>query len=72
MDTINDKRTAIYSLLQEFFDEYNRIDSTRIQSRCENDLELKRLSNIILFGPSKTSAKVSSKILLLVTSGAFK
>ena len=44
---INEKKTEIYSLLQDFFDEYNRIDSTRIQSRCENDLELRRLSDII-------------------------
>lgn len=45
--TINDKKNQIYSLLEDFFDEYNRIDSTRIQSRCENDLELRRLSDII-------------------------
>ena len=46
-ETINDKKNQIYSLLEDFFDEYNRIDSTRIQSRCENDLELRRLSDII-------------------------
>ena len=45
--TINDKKNQIYSLLEDFLDEYNRIDSTRIQSRCENDLELRRLSDII-------------------------
>ena len=45
--TINDKKNQIYTLLEDFFDEYNRIDSTRIQSRCENDLELRRLSDII-------------------------
>ena len=46
-ETINDKKNQIYGLLEDFFDEYNRIDSTRIQSRCENDLELRRLSDII-------------------------
>ena len=46
-ETINDKKNKTYALLEEFFDEYNRIDSTRIQSRCENDLELRRLSDII-------------------------
>ena len=49
MDTINlcDKKNQINNLLQDIFTEYNRMNETKIQSKCENDLELRNMIDTI-------------------------
>ncbi len=54
---ICDMKHQVNTLLQGIFAEYNRIEDNRIQSKCENDLELKRLSERIR---SLESAETSS------------
>lgn len=44
---ICDKKNQIQDLLNEIYSEYNRMNSTKIQSKCENDLEMRTMiSNI--------------------------
>ena len=49
MDPINlcDKKNQINNLLQDIFSEYNRMNETKIQSKCENDLELRNMIDTI-------------------------
>ena len=49
MDLINlcDKKNQINNLLQDIFTEYNRMNETKIQSKCENDLELRNMIDTI-------------------------
>ena len=49
MDPINlcDKKNQINNLLQDIFTEYNRMNETKIQSKCENDLELRNMIDTI-------------------------
>ena len=44
---ICDKKNQIQDLLNEIYSEYNRINETKIQSKCETDLEMRTMiSNI--------------------------
>ena len=44
---ICDKKNQIQDLLNDIFSEYNRINETKIQSKCETDLEMRTMiSNI--------------------------
>ena len=44
---ICDKKNQIQDLLNEIYSEYNRMNSTKIQSKCENDLEMRTIiSNV--------------------------
>lgn len=44
---ICDKKNQIQDLLNEIYDEYNRMNETKIQSKCETDLEMRTMiSNI--------------------------
>ena len=49
MNPINlcDKKNQINNLLQDIFSEYNRMNETKIQSKCENDLELRNMIDTI-------------------------
>ena len=48
-DTINlcEKKNQIQDLLQDIFNEYNRINEVRIQNNCEKDLEMRVMSDMI-------------------------
>ena len=44
---ICDKKNQIHDLLNDIFSEYNRMNESKIQSKCENDLEMRNMiSNI--------------------------
>ena len=44
---ICDKKNQIQNLLNEIYGEYNRMNETKIQSKCETDLEMRTMiSNI--------------------------
>ena len=44
---ICDKKNQIHDLLNDIFSEYNRMNESKIQSKCENDLEMRTMiSNI--------------------------
>ena len=44
---ICDNKNKINELLQGIFNEYNRMHETKIQSRCENDLEMRNMITTI-------------------------
>tara|TARA_B100001094_G_scaffold119409_1_gene115105 strand:+ start:3996 stop:4823 length:828 start_codon:yes stop_codon:yes gene_type:complete len=44
---ICDKKNKIQDLLNEIFSEYNRMNETKIQSKCETDLEMRTMSSNI-------------------------
>ena len=48
-DTINlcEKKNQIQDLLQDVFNEYNRMNEVRIQNNCEKDLEMRGMSDTI-------------------------
>ena len=48
-DTINlcEKKNKIQDLLQDVFNEYNRMNEVRIQNNCEKDLEMRGMSDTI-------------------------
>ena len=48
-DTINlcEKKNKIQDLLQDVFNEYNRMNEARIQNNCEKDLEMRGMSDTI-------------------------
>ena len=41
------KKNQINNLLQDIFAEYNRINETKIQSKCESDLEMRNMITTI-------------------------
>ena len=47
MPTMCEFKTNMNNLIQEYYDEYNRMNESRIQQKIENDSELKLLTNII-------------------------
>jgi hypothetical protein len=44
---ICEKKNQIQDLLNDIFSEYNRINESKIQSKCENDLEMRNMINTI-------------------------
>jgi hypothetical protein len=44
---ICEKKNQIQDLLSDIFSEYNRINESKIQSKCENDLEMRNMINTI-------------------------
>ena len=44
---ICEKKNNIINLIQDVFIEYNRMNETKIQSKCENDLEMKNMISTI-------------------------
>ena len=44
MSKIKEQMTT---LIQDYYEEYNRMNESRIQQKCENDLELRSLINTI-------------------------
>ena len=44
---ICDKKNQIQDLLNEIYGEYNRMNETKIQSKCETDLEMRTMINNI-------------------------
>lgn len=42
-----EKKNQIQDLLQDIFNEYNRMNETKIQNNCEKDLEMRNMSDII-------------------------
>ena len=44
---ICDKKNQIQDLLNDIYSEYNRMNESKLQSRCENDLEMRTMSSNI-------------------------
>ena len=42
-----EKKNQIQDLLQDIFNEYNRMNETKIQNNCEKDLEMRNMSDTI-------------------------
>lgn len=44
---ISDKKNQIQNILNDIFNEYNRMNETKIQSNCENNLEMRNMITTI-------------------------
>ena len=61
---ICEKKNQIQDLLNDIFSEYNRINESKIQSKCENDLEMRNMINTIR-SLETSSIEKDSRIKLL-------
>ena len=61
---ICEKKNQIQDLLSDIFSEYNRINESKIQSKCENDLEMRNMINTIR-SLETSSIEKDSRIKLL-------
>lgn len=43
IDNLSEKKNQIQDLLQDIFNEYNRMNETKIQNNCEKDLEMRTM-----------------------------
>ena len=50
-------KSKMNTLLQDYYEEYNRMNESRIQQKCENDLELRKLMDTIRDNEKKERPK---------------
>ena len=58
VNNLSEKKNQIQDLLQDIFNEYNRMNETKIQNNCEKDLEMRTMIETIRTLESSEKQKI--------------